>query len=61
MSWTDYAGLSGFDPPFAPFPLLDFDGLCRVVRFIEHMRQEGRHPRVGGGDGACAPGHAIYD
>ena len=42
MSATDYAAAPDHDPPTSAPPLLDIEGLCQVVQFLDHLRPEGR-------------------
>jgi hypothetical protein len=50
VDWTDYATSSDLEPLSVPPHLLDFDGLCQVVQFIDRIRQEGQYPASDGED-----------
>ena len=50
VDWTDYATPSDLEPPSVPPHLLDFDGLCQVVQFIDRIRQRGQKPASDGED-----------
>jgi Family of unknown function (DUF5372) len=53
MSWTNYVTSAEHELPAISPHLLDFDGLCQVVRLIEHIRQDGRYPLSGTGGETC--------
>ncbi|MBT3391476.1 MAG: hypothetical protein HN413_13835 [Chloroflexi bacterium] len=62
MSWTDYAvPLDSEALSYSPPHLLDFFGLLRATKLIEHLRQEERFPQGGTGEEACHPGDQGYD
>jgi hypothetical protein len=45
LASTDYAtAASALPPSTTAAPLLALDGLRQIVRFIDHLRQEGRIP-----------------
>jgi hypothetical protein len=55
VDWTDYATASDLEPPSVPPHLLDFDGLCQVVQFIDRIRQGGQYPASDSEDEYCTP------
>lgn len=55
VDWTDYATPSDLEPPSVPPHLLDFDGLCQVVQFIDHIRQGGQNRATDDEEKSCTP------